>query len=97
MGFDRFDTRLSLKATLGATCIYAASIALLGIYPLMAGLYRDRLGLGLPEVGWVLGVEQSGAMIASPTGWLELKVSLAGSLAISCKKDWLGSLPRPME
>jgi len=71
MGFDRFDTRLSLKGTLGATYIYGASIALLGIYPLMAGLYRDRLGLGLPEVGWVLGVEQSGCAIGSLLGfWL---------------------------
>ena len=44
------------------TLIYALSIVLISVSPIMAGLYADVLKLSNSEVGWILSIEQAGCV-----------------------------------
>lgn len=58
---DRFTppSRLTLGAS---TLIYALSVILISVSPIMAGLYADVLKLSNSEVGWILSIEQAGGV-----------------------------------
>jgi predicted MFS family arabinose efflux permease len=45
-----------------AVFIYSASLAVFGVYPLLAGIYADHLHLTLQQIGWVLSLEQFGSV-----------------------------------
>lgn len=44
------------------TLIYALSVVLISVSPIMAGLYADVLKLSNSEVGWILSIEQAGGV-----------------------------------
>ncbi|MFJ1472510.1 MFS transporter [Massilia orientalis] len=48
-----------------STLIYALSVVLLTVSPLLAGLYVDQVKLSISEVGWILSIEQSGAVVGA--------------------------------
>lgn len=54
------------QLTMGAvTLIYALSVVLLGVSPIMAGLYADELKLSISEIGWILSIEQAGSVVGA--------------------------------
>ena len=66
--------------------IAAAMLVLMGVQPILLGLYSDHLHLSLSQGGWVLAAEQSGAAAGALIGyWLATRASwsysiVAGSL-----------------
>lgn len=51
--------------------IYGAACALLGVTPVLAGIFADHFHLSLSEVAWLLSAEQTGGFVGSLVGyWL---------------------------
>lgn len=50
---------------IASALIYALSIVLISVSPLMAGFYADQLKLSMSEVGWVLSIEQAGCVLGA--------------------------------
>lgn len=74
---------LTTSAMVASVLIYSLSIVLITVSPIMAGLYADQLSLSVSEVGWILSIEEAGAVagallafwLASRVRWKTLLVS----------------------
>lgn len=53
---------LSRPTLLAGMLIYALSVVLISVSPIMAGLYADVLKLSNSEIGWILSIEQAGCV-----------------------------------
>ena len=61
----------SKAALVAGVFIAAAMLLLMGVQPILVGLYGDHLHLSLRESGWVIAAEQSGAVAGALVGyWL---------------------------
>lgn len=57
-----------LRIALGVF-VAAATLVLMGVQPILVGLYSDHLHLGLSQNGWVLAAEQFGGAVGALLGY----------------------------
>lgn len=74
-----------LLALIAATFVSAASIAPLGVVPLLYGLYADHLGLSYSQIGSLGAVEQLGSALGTMiAAWLVQRISIRQSVFVGC-------------
>ena len=76
--------------------VAAASIVLMGVQPILVGLFSDHLGLDLNQNGWVLAAEQYGAAAGALLGYV-VAARMAWNRAIvgACALAALANLVSP--
>ena len=66
---------LSSSAMLASILIYSLSLVLLSVSPIMAGLYTNHLNLNVSQAGWLLSIEEAGAVLGALLAfWLTSRV-----------------------
>lgn len=65
--------------------IAAATLVLMGVQPLLIGLYSDHMQLNLSQNGWVLAAEQFGGAAGALVGyWIATRLRWTYSIAGAC-------------
>lgn len=76
---------LTSRTTGAAVFIAASALVLMGVQPILVGLYADHFHLTLSQNGWVIAAEQLGACTGAVLGyWLSTRVSWKTSIMGAC-------------
>jgi MFS family permease len=76
---------LTPRTVVAAVFIAASALVLMGVQPILVGLYADQLHLTLSQNGWVIAAEQVGACTGAVVGyWLSTRVLWKASIAGAC-------------
>src|SRR5579872_5454735 len=87
---------LTLRTVLIAVLIAAGMLVLMGVQPIMAGLYADHLHLTLSQNGWVIAGEQLGACSGAVIGyWLSTRLPWKTSISGACILAALANIATP--
>lgn len=73
------------RIVVAAVFIAASALVLMGVQPILIGLYADHLHLTLSQNGWVIAAEQLGACTGAVIGyWLSTRVRWKASITGAC-------------
>lgn len=76
---------LTSRTVAAAVVIAAVVLVLMGVQPILVGLYADHLHLTLSQSGWVIAAEQWGGGSGALVGfWLSTRVRWRSSIVCAC-------------
>lgn len=76
---------LTSRTAAVAVFIAASALVLMGVQPILVGLYADHFHLTLSQNGWVIAAEQLGACTGAVLGyWLSTRVRWKTSIMAAC-------------
>ncbi len=65
--------------------VAGAALVLMGVQPILVGMFSDRLHLDLSQSGWVLATEQFGGAAGALFGfWVAIRVRWSLSIVLAC-------------